>query len=119
MPTQPQLLAPPTQIYDAVRLKAEVVALDEREAGVRSTLNFGHTIGHAVESVCAPDLFHGECVSLGCIVEGELAVRLAEQGGVQRDSSMLPDDKVLTRQMVLRLSSCFELYGLPVSDIRH
>ena len=101
-----------------MRLKAEVVALDEREAGVRSTLNFGHTIGHAVESVCAPDFFHGECVSLGCIAEGELAVRLAEQG-VQRDSSMLPDGKVLTRQMVLRLSSCFELYGLPVSDIRH
>jgi hypothetical protein len=36
-------------IYDAVRMKAEVVTLDERESGVRSTLNFGHTIGHAIE----------------------------------------------------------------------
>jgi 3-dehydroquinate synthase len=52
-----------------VRLKAEVVALDEREAGVRSTLNYGHTIGHAVESLSGGALFHGECVSIGCALE--------------------------------------------------
>ena len=55
-------------IFRAVQLKADVVEKDEREGGLRKTLNFGHTFGHAVEA--AGDLgllYHGECVALGMI----------------------------------------------------
>ena len=51
----------------AVRVKVEVVSGDEREAGRRAILNFGHTIGHALEAESSYDLLHGEAVSLGMI----------------------------------------------------
>jgi len=49
--------------------KAAVVAGDERESGTRSLLNFGHTVGHAVEAVAGGALRHGECVALGMRAE--------------------------------------------------
>ena len=52
-------------IAGAVRVKAEVVAEDEHEGGRRAILNFGHTVGHAVEAASGYDLLHGEAVSLG------------------------------------------------------
>ncbi len=51
----------------AVRVKVEVVTCDEREAGRRAILNFGHTLGHALESESDYGLLHGEAVSLGMI----------------------------------------------------
>jgi 3-dehydroquinate synthase len=48
-------------------IKAGVVEKDERESGLRAILNFGHTIGHAVESVSGFELLHGECVSIGIV----------------------------------------------------
>lgn len=47
------------------RIKGQVVEQDEREGGIRAILNFGHTIGHAVESVSGFELLHGECVAIG------------------------------------------------------
>ncbi|MBR2886942.1 MAG: 3-dehydroquinate synthase, partial [Bacteroidales bacterium] len=52
-------------IEKAVRLKLGVVTEDEKETGLRKVLNFGHTLGHGIESVT--DFFHGECVALGMI----------------------------------------------------
>jgi len=60
-------------VHQAVSLKAEVVALDEKETGLRATLNFGHTIGHAIEGLASPQLLHGECVSIGMVYEAVLA----------------------------------------------
>ena len=40
---------------------------DEKESGLRRVLNFGHTLGHGIESVCTPELYHGECVALGML----------------------------------------------------
>lgn len=54
-------------------IKAEVVARDERESGLRMILNHGHTIGHAIEHLLDYELRHGECIALGMIVENELA----------------------------------------------
>jgi 3-dehydroquinate synthase len=54
-------------------IKAGVVAWDEREAGLRAILNYGHTIGHAVEHLLGYELRHGECVALGILAENELA----------------------------------------------
>ena len=57
----------PQIIYRALMIKKNVVEQDPRETGLRKVLNFGHTIGHAVESFNAGKLLHGECVALGMI----------------------------------------------------
>lgn len=55
-------------IAASIQMKAAVVKADEREAGLRRTLNFGHTIGHGIESAVGLDaLYHGECVALGML----------------------------------------------------
>jgi 3-dehydroquinate synthase len=54
-------------VAGAVRVKAEVVAEDEHEDGRRAILNFGHTVGHALEAASGYALLHGESVSLGMI----------------------------------------------------
>lgn len=54
-------------IYRSLAAKARVVEQDEREEGLRRILNFGHTVGHAVETACGYSLLHGECVALGMI----------------------------------------------------
>ncbi len=60
-------------IVDACRIKARIVSEDERETNVRSILNFGHTVGHAFETLSSYTLSHGESVVLGMIAEGRLA----------------------------------------------
>ena len=55
-------------IVGALKIKKSVVEADEREAGLRKILNFGHTLGHGIEAACEmKGLFHGECVALGMI----------------------------------------------------
>ena len=51
----------------ALAIKKSVVEQDERESGPRKLLNFGHTIGHGVESAARGSLYHGECVALGMV----------------------------------------------------
>lgn len=61
-------------IVSAVRIKAEVVAKDEREAGMRALLNYGHTFGHALEAATEYRRFkHGEAVAWGMIAAADLA----------------------------------------------
>ena len=59
-----------------VRCKADVVASDERESGRRAILNYGHTLGHALETAGRYDLRHGEAVAIGLVYAAELARRL-------------------------------------------
>jgi 3-dehydroquinate synthase len=56
--------------------KAEIVAKDEKESGQRIILNYGHTIGHAVEAVSNFKIKHGQAVAMGMIAENKIAVRL-------------------------------------------
>lgn len=57
--------------------KAEVVTQDEKESGLRAILNYGHTIGHVIESITHYRLFnHGEAVGLGMIAAGQIALEL-------------------------------------------
>jgi 5-deoxy-5-amino-3-dehydroquinate synthase len=64
------------QVAAAVRIKADVVASDEREGGRRAILNYGHTLAHALETAGAYDLRHGEAVAIGLIYAAGLARRL-------------------------------------------
>lgn len=54
-----------SMIYRSDRIKQAVVEEDPHEKGIRAILNFGHTLGHAVEKLCNFELLHGECVSIG------------------------------------------------------
>jgi 3-dehydroquinate synthase len=66
-------------IADAVRIKAEVVSADEREGGLRRILNFGHTVGHALEAETHYSQFlHGEAVAFGMRVATVLAERVTD-----------------------------------------
>ena len=64
------------QVAACVAIKAAVVASDEREGGARATLNYGHTLAHAIEIAGDHDLRHGEAVAIGLVFAAELALRL-------------------------------------------
>lgn len=60
----------------SVEIKADIVRRDEREHGVRKTLNFGHTVGHAVELCSEYRVLHGDAVAIGMVYESLLAERV-------------------------------------------
>jgi 5-deoxy-5-amino-3-dehydroquinate synthase len=64
------------RVAACVRIKAEVVAADEREGSRRAVLNYGHTLAHALEIATAFELTHGEAVAIGLVFAAELACRL-------------------------------------------
>ena len=87
-------------IVGSISVKAHIVTNDERETtGLRNLVNFGHTIGHAIEAVLTPSMLHGECISVGMILEAEVARQLGHLGQVG----------------VGRLTRCLKSYNLPVS----
>jgi len=70
----------------SVEIKAAVVAEDEREAGRRAILNFGHTIGHAIEATSKFEVLHGEAVGIGMVYEARLgeAMGITAKGTADR-----------------------------------
>jgi len=64
------------RVARCVEIKAEVVSADEREAGRRAILNYGHTLGHAIETSGHYDLRHGEAVAIGLVYAAELGQTL-------------------------------------------
>ncbi len=84
-------------IHTCCRIKAEVVAADEREADLRRILNFGHTIGHAVEAASDFTLIHGHAVAIGMVA----ALRLAVLSGLCK------------RKEAGRVATLIHSFGLP------
>jgi 3-dehydroquinate synthase len=84
-------------IHRNVPIKVRVVKRDMFESGLRKTLNFGHTIGHAIESVSNYAMLHGDCVAVGMIVEARIAVGL----------------KLADASLVDRVRGAIETFGLP------
>ena len=87
----------PQIIYRALMIKRSVVELDPRETGLRKILNFGHTIGHAIESFNEGRLLHGECVALGMLPMSETHPRarikaLLEKYGVPTEIEQSPEE---------------------------
>jgi 3-dehydroquinate synthase len=79
---EPELLA--VIVSESCRIKARVVSDDERESGTRRTLNFGHTVGHALEAVTKYRRYrHGEAVAYGMLA----ALRLGVQRGVTPEAT--------------------------------
>ncbi|MFM7365223.1 MAG: 3-dehydroquinate synthase [Cuspidothrix sp.] len=72
--------------------KADVVSKDEKESGLRAILNYGHTIGHAVESLTDYRLLkHGEAVGIGMVAAGDIAVKLGlwPQADTERQNALI------------------------------
>ncbi|HYA12399.1 MAG TPA: 3-dehydroquinate synthase, partial [Thermodesulfovibrionales bacterium] len=96
-------------IKRSCEIKAEVVSRDERESGLRSILNFGHTIGHAIETATEYRKYlHGEAVAAGMCLEAKLSSKLT----------------FLDKNNVFRIKALIDSYGLPSEmpsdiDIEH
>ena len=86
-------------IVGSISVKAHVVTADERDTGLRNLVNFGHSIGHAIEAVLTPTILHGECISIGMILEAEISRKMGILGQVG----------------IGRLVRCLKAYNLPVS----
>jgi len=84
-------------VFRTVKIKAIIVEKDERDMGLRSILNYGHTVGHAIESVSDFEMGHGEAVAIGMLA----AARISNQLGF------------LDRREVIRLKGLIEEAGLP------
>ena len=85
-------------VSQTAEIKAGVVMKDERDSGLRNILNFGHTVGHAVESVSGFDMPHGQAVAIGMVV----AARISREMGL------------LDKNGLDRLTRIIEKAGLPV-----
>lgn len=84
-------------VVENVKIKAGVVALDEKDTGLRNILNYGHTIGHAVEVVSGFKLKHGQVVAIGIVAEAKISNRMG----------------MLNRSDVVRLEKIVKKAGLP------
>ena len=96
-------------ISGAVRIKAEVVSADERESGLRRILNFGHTVGHALEAETRYErLLHGEAVAFGM----HAATAIAERTGrlSERDASQI-------HHVVAKYGPIPALEGIPARNL--
>lgn len=81
-----------TILSRSCQAKADVVSKDEKEAGLRAILNYGHTVGHAVESLTGYSLMvHGEAVAIGMVIAGDLAAKLGmwSEEAAQRQQALI------------------------------
>ncbi len=86
-----------TIVFRSAKIKAEVVEKDELDLGLRNILNYGHTVGHAIESVSELKVWHGEAVAIGMIVEARISNKLG----------------ILGKNEVIRLKDLIARAGLP------
>jgi len=78
-------------IYNSCKTKAHVVELDETEQGIRAILNYGHTIGHALEALTSYKKYrHGDAVAMGMIYVSKIAraMNLADETVIKRQESL-------------------------------
>ncbi|MBW2979964.1 3-dehydroquinate synthase [Candidatus Woesearchaeota archaeon] len=80
-------------------IKARIVELDEKESGLRKVLNYGHTIGHSVESLSNYELSHGSAVAVGMVAEAQIAkeMKLIRQKDADRIKNLLEKAGVSTK----------------------
>ena len=86
----------PNLIQKAIDLKKEIVTLDPLENGIRAVLNFGHTIGHALETLTDYKYLHGHLVGYGILVESQLSYQLG----------------LISKEELDQIFSCFNILGI-------
>lgn len=126
----------PEIVRRAMAVKVKVIEADPFESGVRATLNLGHTVGHALETVSGYQLRHGEAVAIGMVAEARLAERMgiASQGlsetiavtlmelglPVKVPANLSKEDIIHTMRYDKKMNSGIIRFALPVSvgDVR-
>ena len=96
-------------VADCCRIKAEIVAADERESGPRRTLNFGHTVGHALEAVTKYRRFrHGEAIAYGMLAAAHISTA----------RGLLPeDDEARVKDLLVRMGPLPVVTDLRVAEV--
>jgi len=96
---EPDISVLEDMVVESIRIKTEVVEKDEKEEGLRSILNYGHTIGHAIEAVSNFRLKHGQAVAIGMMAAAKISRRM----------------EILDEGEVARLEEVIRRAGLPVA----
>lgn len=100
-------------IYQAVSIKAKVVAEDEKEHGIRAALNYGHTFGHIIEKESGYGHYlHGEAVGIGIIMANKLALRLnlITQEEEKSISELLQNYQIPTTYKIKDIESFYQAF---------
>ena len=97
-----QMSALKPMISTSLNIKRVVVENDPKEAGERALLNFGHTLGHAIEKLMNFSMLHGDCVALGCIA----ASYISSQRGY------------ITKEQFIDVVKTFELFHMPTTVMK-
>jgi len=84
-------------VFQSAKIKAEIVEKDEKDLGLRSILNYGHTVGHAIESTSDFKVQHGEAVAIGMLAAARISNKLG----------------ILDKNELIRLKSVIKRAGLP------
>ncbi|MFC1951869.1 3-dehydroquinate synthase [Chloroflexota bacterium] len=84
-------------VFQSVKIKAEIIEKDEKDLGLRNILNYGHTIGHAIESISDFRVGHGSAVTIGMLA----AAKISNQMGILEENGLI------------RLKGIIEKAGLP------
>ncbi len=95
-------------VLENARIKAEVVEKDEKESGLRGILNYGHTVGHAVEAVSNFQLKHGQAIAIGMTA----AARISGRMGTLDES-----DVIRLTNVIKKAGLPTEMPDLPIEDI--
>lgn len=96
-------------IFESCRIKKEIVEEDEKERGKRYLLNFGHSVGHALESLTKYSLSHGEAVAIGLLVESYISVKLGALDPISFDRIK---NILLQYALPLRIPSRFSIESI-------
>lgn len=86
-------------VFRSAEIKAEIVEKDEKDLGIRAILNYGHTVGHAIESVSDFKVEHGMAVALGMLAAAKISNKMG----------------ILDKSELLRLNSLIQRAGLPTT----
>jgi 3-dehydroquinate synthase len=90
-------------INGSCQIKSDIVAADEKEKNIRKILNFGHTIGHAIESLSlltTKPLLHGEAIAVGMVAESKIA---ALTGNISTDQFQTIEDAITNAGLPIRI----------------
>jgi len=103
-----------TIVFRSAKIKAEVVEKDERDLGLRNILNYGHTVGHAIESVSDFRVGHGQAVAVGMLV----AARISNRMGILESSEVDRLKAVIEKAGLLTESPGLDIEKL-IQSMRH
>ena len=84
-------------VFKSAKIKAEIVEKDEKDLGLRNILNYGHTVGHAIESASDFKVGHGQAVAIGMLVEGGISHKMG----------------IFSKDELIRLKNIIERANLP------